>query len=395
MFFRCEKMANEDGSSVPLKTQAQVDEERDVAQLNKALSYLDLGGMPIAPWALQDVADCSYTVARALRKLKILKPHYDNKHLQKLFHYCEENAVIDSTLPLKLSSVFRFCDWLLSPVAKRKIEQLVNADRLKKRSRDAITPAETALVAILEVAQNDCVADVSRVRITYDEEIKKLKRKIGKLEEHKARKIEKARKKYPGLLLLERPSESDVCNQAWHKYVEYCNASGIKQEKRSNASLEKAISMFDNILRLEIKAKCCEKPEVRDYLLQYCKEKIKGFRDDADKKRVDTFKGYYSAATGEPLPEGSSRKKRRTAASDSSGDSESDGASERDDVVAGDFVDRIFKEQTSGGEQSETPPPQETRDADIADESSHGKSKGKSASRLRSRIRTRAQNRKK
>ncbi|ARO49647.1 fusion protein [Zostera marina amalgavirus 2] len=277
MFFRCEKMANEDGSSVPLKTQAQVDEERDVAQLNKALSYLDLGGMPIAPWALQDVADCSYTVARALRKLKILKPHYDNKHLQKLFHYCEENAVIDSTLPLKLSSVFRFCDWLLSPVAKRKIEQLVNADRLKKRSRDAITPAETALVAILEVAQNDCVADVSRVRITYDEEIKKLKRKIGKLEEHKARKIEKARKKYPGLLLLERPSESDVCNQAWHKYVEYCNASGIKQEKRSNASLEKAISMFDNILRLEIKAKCCEKPEVRDYLLQYCKEKIKGF----------------------------------------------------------------------------------------------------------------------
>ncbi|ARO49645.1 fusion protein [Zostera marina amalgavirus 1] len=269
-----------------LRSQQTLDDRDNLKLLTDAFKAYPEGGLSVVDVSLEGIAACNYTVSRAVKVMKILKPLTKNEHLIKLFHYANDVSNISSILPMTLETNFKFCKWLTSPVAKKKIAALQNADRLRRRGSDVVTPEEAAMIALLESAQADRTTEYSKARARYDIDVAKYKKKIAKRTRQLEEDLDKVQASYPGLQLIERPDEHSVMASAWHRYVDFCTSNNFEVPQKNDGNLARAYKQFERELTLEIKNTACQKPEVRDYLLQYCKEKVKGFVPNSKTKEL-------------------------------------------------------------------------------------------------------------
>ncbi|ARO49646.1 putative coat protein [Zostera marina amalgavirus 1] len=370
-----------------LRSQQTLDDRDNLKLLTDAFKAYPEGGLSVVDVSLEGIAACNYTVSRAVKVMKILKPLTKNEHLIKLFHYANDVSNISSILPMTLETNFKFCKWLTSPVAKKKIAALQNADRLRRRGSDVVTPEEAAMIALLESAQADRTTEYSKARARYDIDVAKYKKKIAKRTRQLEEDLDKVQASYPGLQLIERPDEHSVMASAWHRYVDFCTSNNFEVPQKNDGNLARAYKQFERELTLEIKNTACQKPEVRDYLLQYCKEKVKGFRAQFEDKRAQTYRGYYACATGDILPEDTPRKKRKASRPDTGGEANQEGEDDSEHSVIPNLLDTCVGDDRRAWDKTHPTNPEKPGNDSSSDESAENQPASTVADRTRTRRR--------
>lgn len=199
-------------------------------------------------------------------------------------------GVVVSAQTLTLRDLFKFGNWAISPSGQSTLRAFQHEQLNKAVKDNSEQERHMALLSLFTAQKEDRAARIAVSRAKRDKKVARLRRKIDKANKAYEDAVANIREKYPVPSGYVAPDAAFVREQCWNMCVAECQAEGRKPPpfSKNDRDLEEK---YGELVRDRHLLAYLRRPEVKEALLAYGREKLLTLRDQGNSRVFASFRG--------------------------------------------------------------------------------------------------------